>query len=351
MTTAVRHTDDDGPRTVRVLDGLSPDRLPFAELLAAGEPAVLKGVVRDWPVVAAGVTSAQGAAAYLKTFYQGRPVVGSTAPPEANGRYFYDPSLTRLNFAPMRVQLDAYLDRILDHQEDPAPPSFYVGSTDVDAYLPGFRGANDLALDGSVFDADRLLVSIWIGNRTVASTHYDMTNNIACCLVGHRRFTLFPPEQVHNLYPGPLEPTPGGQVVSLVDLRAPDLGRFPRFADALAAAQVAEMEPGDALFYPAMWWHNVEALDTFNVMVNYWWNDAPAFMDTPMNTILHGMLSLRDRSAAEKRAWKALFDFYIFGPADTAGAHLPPEARGPLGPLDDVAARRLRALLQHRFNR
>ena len=340
-----------GPRPVRVLTGLSPERLPFAELVAAGEPTILKGVVRDWPIVAAGAHSPNEAVAYLKSFYTGQPVVGSTAPPEAGGRYFYDETLTRLNFEPARVALDVYLDRILEHRDDPAPPSFYVGSTDLDTYLPGFRAANDLVLGDPMFDPDRLLVSIWIGNRTIASTHYDMTNNIACCLVGHRRFTLFPPAQIHNLYPGPLEPTPGGQVVSLVDLRAPDLDRFPRFADALASAQVAELAPGDALFYPAMWWHNVEALDPFNVMVNYWWNEAPAFLDSPMNTVLHGLLSLRDRPASEKLAWKALFDFYVFGPADQAGAHLPGEVRGPLAPLDEAAARRLRALLQRRLNR
>jgi hypothetical protein len=74
-------------------------------------------------------------------------------------------------------------------------------------------------------------------------------------------------------------------------------------------------------------------------------------MDTPMNTILHGLLSLRDRPEAEKRAWRALFDYYLFGPADRAAAHLPEAARGPLAPLDAIQARRLRAQLLNRFNR
>jgi hypothetical protein len=195
------------------------------------------------------------------------------------------------------------------------------------------------------------LASIWIGNRTTAATHYDMSNNIACCLVGRRRFTLFPPDQIANLYPGPLEPTPGGQVVSMVDLRAPDLDRFPRFRDAAAQAQVAEMEPGDVLLYPALWWHNVEALNAFNVMVNYWWNAVAAFVDTPMNTLLHGLLSLRDRPEAEKQAWRALFDYYVFGDAARPREHLPQVAQGPLAPLGEMGARRLRAMLLQKLNR
>jgi hypothetical protein len=170
-------------------------------------------------------------------------------------------------------------------------------------------------------------------------------------LVGRRRFTLFPPEQVANLYPGPLDPTPGGQVVTMTDIDSPDFERFPGLREALEAAEVAELEPGDALYYPAMWWHQVNALDAFNVMVNYWWNVVPEYMDTPQNTLLHALLSLRDRPEAEKRAWRAMFDYYVFGPAERPAAHLPEAARGNLAPLDELAARRLRAVLLRRLNR
>jgi hypothetical protein len=178
-----------------------------------------------------------------------------------------------------------------------------------------------------------------------------MSNNIACCLVGHRRFTLFPPEQVANLYPGPLEPTPGGQVISMVDFENPNFELHPGFADALAAGEVAELEPGDVLVYPALWWHHVQALDAFNIMINYWWNAVPDYMDSPANTLLHAMLSLRDRPDTEKRAWRAIFDYYIFGDAARPVAHLPEPSRGNLAPLDTMKARRLRATLLNKFNR
>ena len=333
------------------LKGIAPDAIPFDDLFARQHPVILKGVARDWPLVRHGLHSPLEAIRYLTSFYQGQPIVGYVGAPEIKGRFHYNADAKTLNFSAERTRLDTFLDRIVAHRDDPDAPSFYIGSTDVDAYLPGLRVENDLKLDHPAFAGTPPTVSIWMGNHTIASAHWDMSNNIACCMVGGRRFTLFPPEQIENLYPGPLEPTPGGQVVSMVDFASPDLKRFPRFADAMKAGQVAELEPGDILVYPALWWHHVEALGSFNAMINYWWNAVPAFVDTPMNTLLHAMLSLRSRPEAEKQSWRAMFDYYIFGPSDRPVAHLPEAARGALAPLDEIGARRLRAMLINKLNR
>jgi hypothetical protein len=338
-------------RRTQMIEGVAPDAIPYTDLMAAQRPAILKGVARDWPLVQQGLNSPEAAMAYLEGFDAGRPVVGFTGAPEIGGRFAYDEGVTAFNFAGDRQPLGAFLERIRTHLDDPLPPSFYIGSTDLDTYLPGLRAANDLVLNDPMFAANPPIASIWIGNRTTAAAHYDMSHNLACCIVGQRRFTLFPPEQIANLYPGPLEPTPGGQALTMVDFRAPDFDRYPGFREAIDAGEVAELEPGDVLFYPALWWHQVDALDRFNVLINYWWNTSPAFMDTPQNTLLHALLSLRDRPEAEKRGWQALFDYYVFGPAGRAGAHLPEHARGPLGALDEITARRLRAQLLAKLNR
>ena len=374
---------------VKVVHGVNPGDLRPADLLALQQPVVLRGLVRDWPLVKHG-TSAQAVVRYLCGFDSGKEITGYTGPPSIGGRYFYsnapgsidgpvaggvvvgglaaggvaghptggmmgvDPNRTAaraMNFVAERVGLTDYLNRMLQTLDRADAPSLYVGSTDVDTYLPGLRTANDLGVGDAAFGGEEPRVSVWIGNRTIAATHYDMSNNIACCAVGRRRFTLFPPDQIANLYPGPLEPTPGGQVVSMVDLRAPDLERFPRFATAMACAQVAELEPGDAILYPALWWHNVEALDPFNVMINCWWNTSPRFLDSPMAMLLQGLLSLRDRPLAEKQGWRAILDYYVFGDPDLAGAHLAESVRGVLGPIDANAARGLRAQMLERLNR
>jgi hypothetical protein len=338
-------------RKTQEISGVAPDRIPVVELLEAGQPAILKGLARDWPLVRSGLESAQSAIAYLRRFGGPKPITVFVGHPDIAGRFFYNDDLTGFNFKALKAPLGDTLDRLQAQLGDSGAPSIYVGSTNVDLYLPQLRKENDLLLRGPAFEFHRPIMSIWLGNRTVATAHYDSTHNLACCAVGRRRFTLFPPEQVLNLYPGPLEPTPGGQVVSMVDFEAPDFERFPRFSEALAAGQVADLEPGDVLFYPAMWWHHVQALESFNALVNYWWTTLPAFIDSPQVTLMHALLSLRDRPAQEKSAWRALFDYYVFGPSQRAAEHLPANARGNLAPMDEVKAHRLRTFLINRLNR
>lgn len=333
---------------IRVIEGCRPDALALDELLAAGQPAVLKGIARGWGLVQEGLESMQAAMAYLRGFYNGRPVQYSYGGPEVAGRPFYNDDFTDLNCEVRRGGLDRVLDEIAAHADDAHPPTYYMASLPIDGCLPGFRAANDLDFAAHGVQAPP---SIWIGNRVTASCHYDAPDNIACCTVGRRRFTLFPPEQIVNLYPGPLEPTPGGQAVSVVDFAAPDFERYPRFREALACAQSALLEAGDAVFIPSMWWHHVQALDAFNVLVNYWWSSSPAYIPTPMHAVYHALWTIRDRPEREKQAWRNVFEHYVFGPAERAGEHLPDAARNVLGPMDETLARQIRAMLIGKLNR
>lgn len=333
---------------MRTLEGLQPDALPLEALVAAGEPVVLRGIARDWALVQAGLRSPQEALAYLRGFDAGLPVQYSFGGPEIEGRPFYNDDFTQLNFEVRRGLLTQVLDEIADSFDAPKPPTYYVASLLIERALPGFAQANDAGLAGQGIDAS---ASIWIGNRVTASCHYDTPDNLACCAVGRRRFTLFPPEQIDNLYPGPLEPTPGGQVVSVVDFERPDFERHPRFRDALASAQTAELEPGDAIFIPSMWWHHVRSLEPFNVLVNYWWRSVPSFLSSPLPALQHAMWALRDLPEREKKAWAKIFEYYVFGPGERAGQHLPDAARGELAPFDEMQARRTRAQLLGRLNR
>lgn len=310
------------------------------------EPLILKGLISTWPMVAAGLASDTQACAYLKQFYTGKPVVEYSAPAACKGRYFYSDDLSELNFNTQRIPLDIFLDKICASKDSASAPSYYIGSSDVDVYLPGFRQTNDVTVPSAA-----PLIGIWIGDQSHIPCHYDVSENLACVAVGKRRFTLFPPAQIHNLYPGPVDFTPSGQAVSLVDFSNPDFNRFPRFKDALTHAMVAELNAGDALFMPTMWWHNVEALNDFNVLVNYWWRNVPAYMGHGVNVLKHAMLSLRDLPDTEKLAWKEVFDYYIFGAPEQPRENIPKPAQGFLAPINDISARQLRAWLINKLNR
>lgn len=336
-----------GARPIPERRDVAPEALADT-VRGASQPVVLRGVAAHWPMVAAARASMQAAVDYLHRLERpdAPPVVATVGAPETGGRVFYDDDLAGFNFHQQHIPLPVVLDTLLKYAAQDAPPMIYVASTTLDTWLPGFRGDNPLPLD-----ALDPLASIWIGNRTRIAAHQDVPDNIACVAAGRRRVTLFPPEQLRNLYIGPLDATPAGQAISLVDFAAPDLQRFPRFAEAMRHALVAELEPGDAVFIPGMWWHHMEGLEPFNVLVNYWWRDVPGWMDTPMNVLMYALMTIRDLPPHQRAAWQETFRHYVFeADADTA-AHIPEHARRVLAPLDENRARSLRARLLKRINR
>jgi len=333
------------PEALREVGGLGPGDLTD-EILTATAPLVLRGLASGWPMVQAALASDRAGMDYLLSHYQGATVGAMLGGPEAEGRFFYNSGMDGFNFQPVHVKLNGVLEEIEAKRALNPAPTVYVGSTTIDACLPGFRAHNDLPLGGR--DA---LASIWIGNRSRIAAHYDLPDNLAVVTAGHRRFTLFPPEQLKNLYVGPVDFTPAGQAISLVDFAQPDFERYPRFAEALRHAQTAELGPGDAIFIPSMWWHHIEALDPFNVLINYWWRQSPDYMDTPTNALMAAFLTLRELPPAQRKAWQEIFRHYIFEADDDTAAHIPPHARGVLGPLTAEGSRMLRANILKRFNR
>jgi hypothetical protein len=212
--------------------------------------------------------------------------------------------------------------------------------------LPGFTAENSLEL----LSAD-VPPRIWLGNRITTPAHVDEWNNIGCVVAGRRRFTLFPPEQLGNLYVGPLDFAPTGAPMSMVSIDAPDFVKFPKFRTALAAAQSVELAPGDALFIPPLWWHHVESLERFNVLVNYWWHDRHGDgvrADSAFEALLHGILSIRSLPPQTRAAWRSFFEQYVFG-EERDLQHIPDERLGLLGELSPQQRLALRTHLAKRL--
>ena len=329
-------------KSIPVLHDMTRERFE-AEVVPAGRPVVLKGLVNGWPAVAAGRKSPADLAAYLGRFDSGAPVKVSVGDPAMQGRFTYADDMKRFNYDQREMPLAELIQRLMTGQADSTAPHLNAGAVPEPVVLPGLAGDNPMPL----LEAGReRLTSLWIGNRSRTAAHWDLPQNLACVVAGRRRFTLFPIDQVANLYVGPLDFTPAGQAISLVDINNPDFDRHPRFREALAHAEVAELEPGDALYMPSLWWHHVETLGDFGAMVNLWWRDGPDYMATPMLTLFHALLTLRDLPENERASWRVLFDHYIFqtGEGDPM-AHVPVEVRGVFAPMTPGIMQRLKAFL------
>jgi hypothetical protein len=315
------------------------------EVLPANEPVVLRDLVEDWPCVRAGLDSPRALGEYLRGLDQHKEVAVLEGPPAIRGHFFYREDMRGLNFERRPATISATIERLLAQMQDPNPPALYVESAPTQEHLPAFAAANPLPLLPPQVPA-----RLWLGNTLTVQTHFDLSSNIACVAGGRRRFTLFPPDQLPNLYVGPIEFTVSGPPISMVSLKSPDLERYPRFAEARRHARSAELGPGDAIFIPYGWWHHVESLAPFNVLVNYWWNEARQ-AGSPFDAMLHAVLALRDLPPSQREVWRNIFDHYVFTAPDEALSHLPREQRGMLGPPSPERAQAIRGVLARAFSR
>lgn len=314
-------------RRVREISLPSPEQF-HTELAPAYEPFVVRGMGADWPLVkAAGDGNAQ-ALNYVRQFDKGAPTDIMLAQPQERGRFFYRDDMRGLNFERQKANLSQLAEKLETFVDHPQPPGIYAGAASTRAHLPGFADANSLPL----FDTlSGVTPRIWMGNATQVATHFDLSDNFAVVGLGKRRFTLFPPSATKDLYVGPLDFTLAGQPVSMVDPLNPDLERYPDFANAEPLALTADLEPGDGLYIPTLWWHHVNASEPINILLNFWHNNAPhggGFL-----AFVHALLSIRDLPLKQKEAWGDWFDHFIFGPNSSQAAdHLPPNAKGINGP-------------------
>lgn len=239
------------------------------EILPKARPAVLRGVARHWPMVLAALREPQTCMDLLAANANDSRADVLRADPEEEGRFHYRADGQSLNFIRGSGNIAGLIAGLRGEQKSARPYAMVAQGLVADRYIPGFSKAQPMPLVPASAEP-----RLWIGNAAIVATHNDPIENVAVVGAGRRRFTLFPPEAEPDLYMGPKHPTPAGTPVSMVHVTAPDLDRFPLFANALERAQQAELSPGDAIFIPRDWFHHVEALERFNMLVNYWWDAA-----------------------------------------------------------------------------
>lgn len=294
-------------------------------------PLVIRGMCSGWPVVAAAKESDTAFAIRLAGYDNGTEVDTLLMSPEENGVIGYNARMDGFNYRHFRVPVTEALRRLAAYSRHEGVTSgVALQSALIPACLPGFQQQHPLPL----LDA-AIQPRLWVGNRVTTPTHFDAFHNLAVVVCGRRRFTLFAPEQVGNLYIGPLDFAPTGAAIGMARLDRPDDPRFPRLRQALAQSLVSELEPGDAIYIPPLWWHHVSSLERLNALVNYWWKPITQEGVTPesgLGALMHAILALKPLPPSEREAWKHLFDHYVFNDQDPA-AHIPVERRNLLGLL------------------
>jgi hypothetical protein len=325
------------------------DSAAVRERIAAAEaPVVLRGLVSGWPAVQEARRSPQALCAYLSRLDSGAAIDALMIPPGGGGRVSYNETLSGFNFIRNRLTISALAEQVLRYSAFSDAPAVAAQSALLSECAPGFALENRL----TVIDPG-VPARLWLGTAITTPTHLDEWNNVACVAAGRRRFTLFPPAEVGNLYIGPLDFAPTGAPMSVVSLEQPDFTRFPRLRAALAAAVTAELGPGDAIYIPPLWWHNVASLEPVNALVNYWWHadgGDPLAAASGFDVLLHALINLRRLPPPTRNAWRALFEHYVLG-EDDAAQHLPPTRQGVLGKLSPEAIEKVRAFLVRRLTR
>lgn len=299
------------------------------EILPAGQPAVLKGFFNSWPSVQSALQGESQFYHYMSSLDSGAQLDTLLLAPQTRGRIFYKDGLEGFNYEKRHYPLSAILTQLFKTAGQSDAVHIAAQSALVSECLPGFMAENQNPLL-----SEAVIPRIWLGNKVIVPAHFDDADNLACVIAGRRTFTLFPPEQVANMYIGPLDYAPTGTPISLVDFTNPDFQRYPRARHALEQARQAELEPGDVLYIPALWWHQVESTDSVNVLCNYWWNGSIGTADSrpsPFSSLLHSLLSFRQLPPDQRKAWQAVFTHFLFQLDDDAFTHIPQDKKGILG--------------------
>jgi hypothetical protein len=229
--------------------------------ISSGLPTIVTGLVSNWSL-----TQRWSCDALLAKFGDitvGYRVSSSGVHPEIdqNGRSLSETVFGRLAdyIALMKSSPNVFLDgNLVCLSSRRGKVNSDLSCLNDDVEIPGFLDPDDVDT-----------VGIWLsGERAKTRLHYDRNgrNNFNAQVIGEKRVVLIPPEQATHLYPISI----GSPVhnFTYVNIHAPDLDAFPRFADAEGYQDT--LTAGELLFIPAYWYHAFEHLGAINFNVNFW---------------------------------------------------------------------------------
>lgn len=217
---------------------------------APGRPVILCDAINDWPALQRWTPE------YLRDRV-GSALIECQGGRKANTRFELDKDAHG-----RQMPFDRFVDLITTAPGNDIYLTAYNAAKNAEALmlLMADLGTIDGILEHAAGQAAGM---IWIGPEgTFTPLHHDLTNNLLVQLVGRKRVILASPGETAKLY------NEVHVFSEIGDLTAPelDLATYPRLKDVRLLEVV--LEPGEALFIPIGWWHQVAALD-FSVSMTY----------------------------------------------------------------------------------
>jgi hypothetical protein len=204
-------------------------------------PVVLTGVANDWPALV------RWSPQDLKSRF-GQIEVEVQAERENNPRYEQEKLAHRRS-----LRLADFVDQVL---AGGPTNDYYLTANNEILRQPGFAPLlADIGPLPRLCDRDTLAArsSFWFGpGGTVTPLHHDTIMLFHTQIFGRKRWRFISPLQTPRLYNH-------HNLFSAVDLDAPDFVRHPDFDGVTVLDVIAG--PGDTVFLPLGWWHQVTSLD------------------------------------------------------------------------------------------
>lgn len=229
-----------GYGTVEKRAGVSRDEL-FERYVCGSRPLVLTDVANDWPAMS------RWSPDDLKARF-GHLDVEIQAERNADPRYEENKLQHR-----QTVRLAGFVDRVL---AGGPTNDYYMTANNEALRRPEFAPLlQDIGTLHPICDRAELtrLSSFWFGPAgTHTPLHHDTIMLMHTQVVGRKRWRFISPLETPQLYNF-------NNVFSPVDIDRPDLARYPLFAQVKVLEVIAE--PGDTVFLPLGWWHQVSSLD------------------------------------------------------------------------------------------
>lgn len=252
----------------------SPTVETFRNLVSRKRPVIISGATKGWKACSLWSTD------YL------RSVIGASEVRVEVSRTNYFPSLqepANIRRTVKRMAFDSYAEIAATGNQ--GPDKYYLADESLIERFPAL--AEDIDYPSCLDRSLPIRNSWWFGSAdTVTPLHYDIVYNLTAQVCGRKRFTLLAPDQLPLLYPFPALSRFSN--FSRVHIEKPDFLEFPKFQRASPLEII--LEPGEMLYIPPFWWHQVRSLD-MAISLTFWWKLEPTgYLAAPARRLIYPLL-------------------------------------------------------------